>query len=270
MRPIKAFKFCIIVVVVLIAGYYIHGGLIVQKEIPVEGEYQKIKGFTFSSTSEIESFEEKLFSRKSTDYGISDHEGRKCLEAISKESASAIVYKQRISRDKDVLISWEWKVEEFPSGGEMESLKKKEDFDFAAQVYVIFYSKFFLNTKAIQYVWAEKIPAGTIGSSPYTSKVKVLVLESGMSEAWKMEKRNIREDFLKLFGYAQEKDIAAIAFMTDSDSTRSSSRAYYSNLIIEGLDALPVKRKTKKNGKGRGAEVEVKKRDNPVKKDFEL
>gem|GEM_PF-548757 len=207
-----------------------------QRRVPpaVEGggALEVVKSFSFSSGQDLKEWDEKVLSRNGTDYQIAALEGENKVRAVSEDSASALYYKQRLFYKKSPFLSWDWKAEKFPLRREKEVLDKKSEFDFVAQVYVVFHSQFILHAKAIQYVWTESIPKGTIAASPYTKNVKVMVLESGESAEWRHELRNIREDFLHLFGEELTRDIDAIAFMTDSDSTNSSAIAYYDNIEI--------------------------------------
>ncbi len=152
------------------------------KEVPEEKVRETLKHFTFSSVKDLNEWDEKLLSKENTDYSVTESDGKQCVKAVSHNSASSLYYQQRLSCDDNPFVSWDWKAEKFPVRKKKESLRKKDEFDFVAQVYVVFYARFFLNMKAIQYVWTRDIPAGTSADSPYTSKVKILVLESGESE----------------------------------------------------------------------------------------
>ena len=203
---------------------------------PEAGVRETVKHFSLASLRSLDEWKEKILTRNRTDYSVAEHGGRDCVKAVSENSASAFFYRQRLSCDMDPFISWDWKAAKFPSLEHKESLSKKDEFDFAAQVYVIFSARFILNAKAIQYVWTRDIPSGTVAASPYTEKVRIMVLQSGESEEWKHEKRNIRDDFRSLFGKKLEKDVAVISFMTDSDSTGSSAEAYYSDITVGYLE----------------------------------
>jgi len=193
-----------------------------------------VRNFSFSAPESLAQWEEKVLARngKKTDYSLGEQAARKCLKASANDSASALFYKENLSHEDEPFVSWDWYAEKFPDRERPEALDKKQDFDFAAQFYVIFYSRFFLKTKAIQYVWTQSIPAGTTADNPYTPNVKVLVLESGAPEAWKHEERNISADYSTLFGEKLDKDIVAVSFMTDSDSTASTATAYFDNVKI--------------------------------------
>jgi len=191
-----------------------------------------VKKFSFADSRSLVDWEEKVLTSRKTEYRLGKEDGKSCVTATSKDSASSLYYKQELSHDKNPYISWEWIVKKFPERKGKETLNKKKEFDFAAQVYVIFYSRFFLNTKAIQYVWTETIPVGVVANNPYTKNVKLMVLETGPSETWKSEERDITEDFRLLFGEDLSKDVRAIAFMTDADSTGSEAEACFANVTL--------------------------------------
>ena len=73
---------------------------------------------------------------------------------------------------------------------------------------------------------------GTSGESGYSKNIKVMVLQTGPSRDWKVEKRNVYEDYVTLFGKEPSFDIGAIAFMTDADSTKTTADAVYDEIKI--------------------------------------
>jgi len=224
-----------ITIVVAAFGVYIFLEI---KKPPEAGVHETVRHFSFSSVRSLDEWKEKMLTRNRTDYSVAEHGGRDCVKAVSENSASALFYRQQLSCERDPFIRWDWKAEKFPSHKYKETLGEKDEFDFAAQVYVIFSARFFLNAKAIQYVWTRDVPAGTVAASPYTEKVRIMVLRSGESEEWKHEERNIKDDFRSLFGKEPEKDVAVISFMTDSDSTGSSAEAYYGDITVGYLEMV--------------------------------
>lgn len=236
---IRPFKVLVITFLAALAFLAVLGvGLfLVLNERPPSGP-AALKEFMLDSRESLNEWEEKNLARSNTVYAPAEAGGAKCIKAVSDDSCSALFYKKgRLSYGDRPFVSWDWMAENFPARKSGESLEKKSEFDFAAQFYVIFYSKFFLKTKAIQYVWSETMEPGTKGDSPFTPNVKVLVLESGKSDVWKHEQRDIAADYSTLFGEPLDKDVAAIAFMTDSDSNHTTSSAYYKDVKIGYLGA---------------------------------
>lgn len=241
---------------------------------PVVDVRETVQRISFGSPNSLNAWDEKLLASKGTEYSLASYDGKDCVNAVSEDSASALYYKERLSYRKAPFISWDWKAEKFPARSKKEMLDSKKEFDFAAQVYVVFYSRFLLNAKAIQYVWAEEMPQGFTAESPYTKNVKIMVLESGASDVWRHEERDLLKDFQDLFGQKPEKDVMAISFMTDSDSTESSAVAYFSDFTLGYLkseteaatddddDAL-----RDSDGKIRGTVIEPKKKERPIGKE---
>ncbi|MFH1552489.1 MAG: DUF3047 domain-containing protein [Candidatus Omnitrophota bacterium] len=228
-------SFLIVAVVIVALGVYVF----LKGKAPPVAKRETVKSFSFSSAKSLDEWDEKVLAQHKTDYSVTELDGVPCVKAASENSASALYYKQRLSCDRDPFLSWDWKAEKFPARKKKEALGKKSEFDFVAQVYVIFHARFFLNAKAILYVWTQDLAVGTAGASPYTKKVRILVLESGQTDQWKHEERDIKKDFLDLFGEELGKDVTAISFMTDADSTDSSAVAYFKDFMLGYLATAP-------------------------------
>lgn len=192
-----------------------------------------VKYFPFTSENALKEWEEKVLKGK-VQYSVEQFGDENAyVKAESKKTASALFYKSKIDIQKRPIISWKWRVEEFPKKKLPESISSKKEEDFAARIYVIFPAAFFTKSKVIEYIWSENIPAGTFGSSGYSENIKVLVLRSGSAGSeWFEETRNVYEDYLKLFGSKPSYNIGAIAFMTDSDSTKTEAGSLYDDIKI--------------------------------------
>jgi len=192
---------------------------------------QVVRYFPFSKENSLKEWEEKILKGKVI-YGIEKGGQLSYVRAKSEKTASALYYKISMDSEKRPVISWKWRVDKFPVRTLPETLEGKSEEDFAARVYIIFPAAFFTNSKCIEYIWAEKLPKGTSGRSGYSKNIKIFVLESGKAEGWHSEKRNICEDYLKLFGEKPRLDVGAISFMTDADSTKTSADAVYDEIEI--------------------------------------
>jgi len=190
-----------------------------------------VRHFSFSKENSLKEWEAKILKGKVV-YVIEKGGELSYVRAKSEKTASALYYRIKLDVKKRPVISWKWRVDKFPERGLPETIEGKKEEDFAARVYVIFPAAFFTNSKCIEYIWAESLPAGTYGQSGYSKNIKVLVLESGKSDAWRSEERNIAEDYVKLFGEEPRLDVGAISFMTDADSTGTSADAVYDEIKI--------------------------------------
>jgi len=161
------------------------------------------------------------------DLEIVSDDGQPVLHLRSKGETSAIIRDLKASVDlkETPIIEWRWKVITLPTGGN--ACQKSTD-DEAAQVYVAWLrSPEAVRSRIIGYVWDSTAPAGTICKSQKTSTVTYIVLRSGADELgkWITERRNVVEDFRKIYGEAPNNP-NALSLGIDSDDTRSSAESF--------------------------------------------
>lgn len=192
-----------------------------------------LKHFSFSSADSLEKWKEKILN-KSVSYRVESTENESYVHAVSDRSCSAMYYKIKLDVYRRPNLSWKWRINSFPSKSSPDNLLSKEEDDFAARVYIIFPALFFANTKVLEYIWANDLEVGTISSSPYSNNIKLIVTESGLNETdrWVAEERDIYEDYISAFNTKPALNIGAIAFMCDSDSTKSSAEAFFDEIKV--------------------------------------
>lgn len=204
-----------------------------------EVDYREVVRFIdFSSADPLKEWEEKSFARIKTDYFVDSSEEKTFLRAVSENSSSAMYLRERLSWQDRPYAKWDWKVIKFPEREGEETIDSRNEFDLAAHFYVLFHSRFIMNTRAIQYVWVEHLPEGTWAVNPYARNLRIKVLRSGDPGEWRTEERDIAADYLELFGEELDRDVVAIAFMSDSDNTESSAEALLANIEL-GYLPLP-------------------------------
>lgn len=205
------------------------------KEMPVFSiPLNPEKSFDFSNDSALKEWEEKIFKGRVV-YKVEGKNNLSYVNANSDSAASALYYKTTLdAKKRSPVIRWKWRVEKFPAKSGAESLETENEDDFAGRVYVIFPAKFLLNSKVLEYIWAEKLPVGLTGTSPYSKKIKLIVLRSGLATdgKWYSEERDILADYVKMFGEKPEYNIGAIAFMTNAEHTSTSAEAMYDDIVI--------------------------------------
>ena len=202
------------------------------KVAPLVFNMRVVKWFPFSEENSLKEWEEKVFKNKVV-YRIEENKPLSYVRAKSSAAASALYYKIKLDARKNMpLLSWKWRVEKFPAKRSKENLETQDEDDFSARVYVIFPALFFTNSKVLEYVWAETLPVGMTGSSPYSKNIKLIVTRSGPSKEWFTEGRDIAADYKKAFGRTPEYDIGAIAFMTNAEHTGTSADAMYDEIKI--------------------------------------
>jgi hypothetical protein len=149
---------------------------------------------------------------------------RPSLHLRSRGDSSMIIRDLNGSVDlkQTPVLQWSWKVMELPSGGN--ACQKSTD-DEAAQVYVAWLRPpEAIRSRIIGYVWDSAAPRGTICKSEKMSTVTYVVLRSGSDDLgkWITERRDVAEDFRRIYGETPDNP-SAISLSIDSDDTASSA-----------------------------------------------
>lgn len=148
------------------------------------------------------------------------------------------------------LLEWRWKVSRVLDKADM-SVKTGDD--FAARVYIFFdvsmdslsfadRTKLRLArmiagpdvpTAALCYVWDNTHRIGHTQWSPYTNRVRMIVLQSGTSniEKWLTESRDIAADFRDAFGF-DAPAVTAVAVGNDTDNTGEHVTTWYGDVSL--------------------------------------
>jgi len=172
---------------------------------------------------------EKSFAGK-TLYSVSQDAGQPSLRATSNGTASALYYKIEYDPREYPYIVWKWKVDNIIEKGD--ATKKSGD-DYAARLFVVFPTSFFVSSETLNYIWANKLPKGSSIPCPYMENNILVSVQSGPAKIgkWLAESRNIAEDYKKYFG-KQPGKVGAIAIMTDTDNTKEKASARYGTIAI--------------------------------------
>lgn len=174
-------------------------------------------------------WQEKSFAGH-TRYSVGQSQGKFHIKATSSAAASGLIYKTDYAPGEWPLLRWSWKIEHTLKKGDA---RTKAGDDYAARVYVIFPSLFFWNTKALNYIWANRLAKGEAIANAFSANAMMVAVQSGdgLAGRWIMEERNIVDDFRKYFG-GEPPRVGAIAIMTDTDNTGESAIAYYGPIIL--------------------------------------
>lgn len=200
-----------------------------------------------------------------TRYTLVDDNGTTVLRADSEAGASGLSRKLRVDPATLPWLRWRWKIGNLI---ETADLRSKAGDDFPARIYVMFdypldKLPFFERNKlrvaralfepdlpaaTLCYVWDGKAAAGTIASSAYTNRVKIIVVESGSARVrqWVDMERNINRDFRAAFG-EDAPPVSAIAVATDTDNTGTFATAFFGDISFNkhGLTGDPPPASTK-------------------------
>ncbi len=174
-------------------------------------------------------WEEKSFKGK-THYQVTREDNQLCIKATSNSSASGLYYKIKFNPKDYPILAWRWKVDHVLSKG---NATEKAGDDYAARVYVVFPSMAFWRTKALNYIWANKLPKGKAVPNPFAANAIMIAVESGPEKVgqWVEERRNILADYRRFFG-KEPPTAGAVAIMTDTDNTGEEATACYGPIRI--------------------------------------
>jgi hypothetical protein len=161
------------------------------------------------------------------DMTVVDVDGRRALHLVSKNEGSTITkdIKGRIDLKQTPIIEWSWKAVTLPAKADS---RHKETDDQAAQLYVA-WPRFpeAVRSRIIGYVWDTTAPVGTIVKSEKTATITYVIVRSGKDNLgeWLTERRNVAEDFRKIYGETPESP-GGVSIGIDSNDTRSSAESY--------------------------------------------
>ena len=154
------------------------------------------------------------------------------LHLISEGSSSfGIKRPVKVDIRQYPYLTWRWKAKRLPTGGDVRQCGRD---DQALQLYVAFQPLGFparLKTPVIGYIWDNEAPKGWMGRSTKAGadKLRYVVSRNGSDRmnTWYTEKRNIYEDYRRLFkdiGSGEPKGpTSGIALYIDSQDTQSQA-----------------------------------------------
>lgn len=188
--------------------------------------------------------------KKNTVYRLESYQGRTVLSANSKTSASGLAVKLRPRQANNLWLQWEWKaLSAIPEADNAERynddaplrilvafdgnksklpLKEKMNFEMANLI-----SGQEMPYATLMYIWSGKSPVDTIIANAHTSRIKMIVVDSGWENlgSWHKHQRDLAADYKRAYGEAPG-EIIGIALLTDTDNTKSEARAIYGDIEL--------------------------------------
>jgi hypothetical protein len=166
-------------------------------------------------------------------FSIVADDTRKVLHMLSANEGSTIArdIADKVNLKETPVLEWSWKVTVLPSGAN--SCHKATD-DQAAQVFIV-WPRFpkEVRSRIIGYVWDTTAPIGTTCKSEKTGTVTYVVVRSGPADLgkWFTERRNVVEDFKKIYGEDPDAP-AALSIAIDSNDTDSTSESFIGTILF--------------------------------------
>jgi hypothetical protein len=176
---------------------------------------------------------EAFGQRAEYDFTIEQGAGRRVIHLESRDEHSTIArdITGKVNLKETPILEWTWKATILPTGGD---LRRKETTDMAAQLYVV-WPRFpaLLRSRIIGYVWDATTPVATIVQSQKTGTVTFVVMRSGSADLgkWLTERRNVAEDYMKIYGEFPDNP-SAITISIDSNDTHSTAESFMGPIIF--------------------------------------
>ena len=192
-------------------------------------------------------------SKPFTRFGAVTLEGQRVLRVDANLSYGFLVH-ALASEPSQRILSWRWRIDE---PNTQTNLTRKDGDDSPAKVCAMFdlplTSVPFVERQVLRmarlrageaipaanicYVWDAHLAAGSVLESAYTRRIRYIVLRGPDAplRTWMVDQRDIRADFLRLYGdEAQGKvpPLVGIAVGADADNTRQHSVAHVGELML--------------------------------------
>lgn len=197
----------------------------------------------------------KLPGKRATQFAFARNDGRDALAVKAESSASMLRRKLRIAPTELGSVRFSWKVPELIADADMAT---RDGDDSPVRVILAFEGdRSRLSAKnamlselalavtgeempyaTLMYVWCNQREPGSVITGARTDRVRKIVMESGPGKLgqWLDYERNIQADFQRAFGEAPGA-LVGVAIMTDSDNTRSTTRAWYGPVSLGSAQA---------------------------------
>lgn len=188
--------------------------------------------------------------KNKTSYTLTKHHGKTVLHADADAAASGLVLPLKPRSADQQMLSWEWKALSYIPGADHKepgkddaplriivafdgdktklSLKEQMVFEMAKIV-----SGQDMPYASIMYVWAANSPVETVITSARTSRIKMIVVNSGAAQlnSWQKHERDVAADYRRVFQEEPGK-IIGIGLLTDSDNTRTQVQGIYGDIEL--------------------------------------
>lgn len=181
-------------------------------------------------------------------------DGLNAIESVADGSMALLVRPIDQALTETPVLCWRWRIDASLKTADMAT---RAGDDYAARVYVAFRLHaedvgFATRTKlriaraiygnavpdaAINYVWDNRYPIGTVKPNAYTDRTQMIVLRSGdaLANSWVTERRDVLADLEKLFGTGTPAT-AFIAIGSDTDNTQEHARAGFADIQLVARD----------------------------------
>jgi len=191
--------------------------------------------------------------KNKTQYTLKNYQGRTVLHANADEAASGLVLQLTPRPATQKVLSWEWKAMNLIADadnqvsskddaplrimvafdGDKTKLPLKDQMVFEMAKII---SGHDMPYATLMYVWSSDIPIETVINNSRTSRVKMIVVNSGSDQLgiWQRHQRDLSEDYQTAFNTPPGK-VIGLGLMTDSDNTKTKVNAIYGDIELKKM-----------------------------------
>lgn len=195
-----------------------------------------------------------LPNKVATQFSIVDMGGAHVLKVQADESYGNLVHAVHATIGDKSTLAWRWRVDKLNDDAD---IKTRGGDDSPAKICVFFaYDASKLSfgertklalahgttgqdvpAETLCYVWDNKVPVDTGLSNAFTSRIRMIVLESGPAKLtqWVSQRRTIAADYQRMFGDesgGKVPEVTGVAVSADADNTHGHSLAYFGDVTL--------------------------------------
>jgi hypothetical protein len=185
---------------------------------------------------------------KPTEFQVATVAGVTGVRMDAHNAGAALYRSVQVDPASTPVLRWRWRVDRVVEDGD---IRRKQGDDLPARLYVMFdypldrlplierskiqlarsFAGELVPAAALCYVWDANLPEGTTLWSPYSTRVRVVVVEAGRGQIgrWIDEERDVAADFRAAFGESPP-GITGIAIGADTDQTGGTARGWFSDI----------------------------------------
>jgi hypothetical protein len=168
------------------------------------------------------------------DFALTEDEGRRALRVASHDEHSTIAKELHVDLAATPILEWSWKILETPAGADV---RRRETSDLTGHL-VLVWPRFpeALRSRLLVYAWGSSEPVGAVERSRKTGTVTFFILRSGPEQfgRWLTERRNVVDDYRRVYGEPPEDSPKVVAISIDTNDTHSSAAAFIGPIGFSG------------------------------------
>ncbi len=148
---------------------------------------------------------------------ITTDEARHALLLRSHDEHTVIAKRLSVDLAATPILEWSWKLRELPAGADLRDPRRSD----SAAVILVSWGR----ARSIGYAWDATAPVGSQFSNPRNSSVSYLIVRSGTAQlnTWLSERRNLVDDYVRLFGGTSVPAPDAISISIDTNDTHATA-----------------------------------------------